>query len=66
MLEDICEWKQDQQRNTKMIYDVGGKDEGIGFVQLEEEKAKSDIIAYFLLLIGWLQKTVDHIFLSWR
>lgn len=48
MLEDICEWKQDQHRNTRMIHGVGGEDKGAGFVHLGEKKAKRDIIAYLL------------------
>lgn len=66
MLEDICEWKQDQQRNTKVIHDVGGENDGAEFIQLGEEKAKRDIIAYLLLPIGWLQRTEGHILLSQR
>lgn len=49
-----------------MIRDVGGDDEGAGFVQLEEEKAKRVIIAYLLLPPGWLQRTEGHILFSLR
>lgn len=48
-----------------MIRDVGGEDEGAGFVQLGEEKAKRGI-AYLLLPPGWLQRTEGHILLSLR
>lgn len=63
MLEDICEWKQDQKRNTKVIHCVGRED---AFVQLGEEKAKRDIIAYLLLPVEWLQRSEGHILLSRR
>lgn len=37
MVEDIREWKQDWQRSTKVIPDVGGENKGAEFVQLGEE-----------------------------
>lgn len=34
MVEDISDWKQDRQRNTKVIHDVGGENEEAEFGQL--------------------------------
>jgi len=44
MLEDVCRQKQDQQRNTNMIRAVGGEEEGAGFLQLGEEKARGILL----------------------